>query len=125
MRKFNLWFALLALITLGIGSYVSPYEGIFWLASPDLGAQIIRGSLAILIIIQLITEPPRHMLIRAITGLVSIATAMWAVYTTTMMSTPLFDTILYIQAAIALGITALELPTDEPQIISDTPLIAK
>ena len=125
MRKFNLWFSLIALIVIGVGTYLSPGEGLFWLASPEMSAQIIRGGLAVFVILQLITEPPRHAVIRALTGVASMATAAWALHTTTMMTTPIFDTFLYIQAAIALGITALELPEGEPRVLADKQVVAK
>lgn len=125
MRKFNLWFSLIALLVVGIGVYLSPWQGVFWLASPDLSAQVVRGVLAFLVIVQLITEPPRHLIIRTLTGIASIGTAFWALHTATFMSTPIFDSLLFLQTAVALGITALELPSNEHDFITEKNVLAK
>jgi len=111
MRRFNLWFSLVVLLSMGIGSYYSPDGSFFWLASTDIGAQMVRMGLLLVISVQLFTEPPRHVAIRIFTGLT--ATAVWAVYVSTFMNTPIFDSVVLLQTAIALGISALEFTGDE------------
>lgn len=112
MRRFNLWFSLVVLLSMGIGSYYSPDGSFFWLASTDIGAQMVRMGLLLVISVQLFTEPPRHMAIRVLTGLIALATAAWALHASTFMNTPIFDTIVWLQTAIALGVSALELPDE-------------
>lgn len=116
MKRFNLWFSLVALLAMGIGSYYAPDGSFFWLASTDIGAQIIRMGLVLLISVQLFTEPPRHFTIRILTGLTAITTAVWALHVSTFMNTPIFDTVVLLQTAIALAISALELPGEELHI---------
>jgi hypothetical protein len=110
MRRFNLWFSLVVLLSMGIGSYYAPDGSFFWLASTDIGAQMVRMGLILIISVQLFTEPPRHMAIRLLTGATALAAAVWAVHVSTFMNTPIFDTVVWLQAAIALGVSALELP---------------
>jgi len=113
MRRFNLWFSLIGLLSIMIGSYYAPDSPFFWLASTDVGAQMVRMGLVLMISVQLLTEPPRHMAIRILTGLTALATAVWAVHASTFMNTPIFDTVVLLQTAIALGISALEFTHDE------------
>jgi hypothetical protein len=113
MKRFNLWFSLVVLLSMGIGSYYAPDGSFFWLASVDIGAQMIRMGLILLVSVQLFTEPPRHIAIRLPTGATAIATAVWAVHVSTFMNTPVFDTVVLLQTAIALAISALELPDRE------------
>ena len=121
MRKFLLWSTLVGLITLGIGSHLQPDQGLFWLSNPDLSTQIVRGVLAVFIIIQLATEPPRHLLIRISTGMTALVAAFWSFYSLTLMSTPIFDFMMFMTSAIALGVAALELtPKDKASIVRDT-----
>lgn len=70
--------------------------------------QIVRIVLSLILSVFILTEPPRHMLVRSLAGLISLSTAAWAIHASTLMSTPIFDTVILLQTAIALGIAALE-----------------
>lgn len=119
MRKFHLWFSLICLLILGIGVYFMPDNPMFWLVSGEVSSQIMRGVLVAAVVIQLVTEPPRHIALRAVTGAVAALSAGYAFYTISLLGNPIFDTIIFLQTAIALTITALELPSEEPRIISE------
>lgn len=108
MRQFHLGFSLIMLITLGFGSFYAPDGAFFWLASSDIMMQIVRIVLSLILLVFILTEPPRHMLVRSLAGLISLSTAAWAIHASTLMSTPIFDTVILLQTAIALGIAALE-----------------
>lgn len=121
MKRFNLWFSLVVLLAMGIGSYYAPDGSFFWLASVDMGAQVVRMVLILLLSVQLFTEPPRHLAVRLITGAAAIGTAVWALQVSTFMNTPIFDTVILLQTAIALGVSALELQGESeevPQVVA-------
>ena len=122
MKQFNLIFSLVALLAMGLGSYYAPNDSLFWLASVDAGTQAVRALLVFVILVQLLTYPPRHMLVRLLTGVTALTTAVWAQHMSTFMNTPIYDTIILLQTAIALGISALERPLDEPTYVRAAPL---
>lgn len=108
MRQFHLGFSLVILITMGFGSYYMPDSAFFWLASSDVVMQVVRAVLSVVILVFMFTEPPRHMIVRSLAGVLALATVAWALHTSTLMTTPIFDTAILLQAAVALGIAALE-----------------
>ncbi len=116
MRQFHLGFSLVMLITMGFGSYYMPDGAFFWLASGDAAMQLVRIALSLIILVFMLTEPPRHMLVRSLAGMIALATAAWALHASTLMNTPIFDTVILLQTAIALGIAALEVSVAQPRI---------
>lgn len=122
MKRFYLWFSLVVLLAMGFGSHYTPDGSFFWLASSDLGAQALRIFLAMIVLVQLFTDPPRHLAVRALTGVVALTTALWALHVSTFMNTPIFDTVVLLQTAVALAIAALERPVDLPQVARSIPL---
>lgn len=126
MKKIPLWIGLIGILTLATASYVQPHEGLFWLAGTDTFTQVARVVLGIFIIAQLVTKPPRLIVHRVLTGVAAGVTAVSAIYTTTLFSVPVFDTIVFAYAAVALAIVALEPPAKETRvIISDIPVYAR
>lgn len=109
------------LITMGFGSYYMPDSAFFWLASGDMVMQLVRVALCLIILVFMLTEPPRHMIVRSMAGLIALATAWWALYASTLMSTPIFDTAIMLQAAIAIGIAALERSIPLPHVAHRVP----
>lgn len=122
MKRFNLIFSLVALLAMGLGSTYAPNDSFFWLASVDTGTQAVRVFLIFMILVQLLTYPPRHMLVRLLTGATALTAAVWALHMSTFMNTPIYDTVILLQTAIALGISALERPLDEPTYVRAVPL---
>ncbi len=125
MRQFHLGFSLVMLITMGLGSHYMPDGAFFWLASSDMTMQVVRIVLALVILVFMLTVPPRHVLVRSLAGLISLSTAAWALHASTLMSTPIFDTVLLLQTAIALGIAALEVPAPQPEVTHRVPIHVK
>lgn len=120
MKRFNLIFSLVALLAMGLGSYYEPNSSLFWLASVDMGTQVVRAFLIFMVLTQLLTYPPRHIVVRLLTGATALTTAVWALHMSTFMNTPIFDTVVLLQVAIALGISALERPVEEPAFVRPT-----
>lgn len=122
MKRFNLIFSLCTLLVIGLGSYYVPENAFFWLASVDNGTQAVRAFLVVMVLAQLLTYPPRHLLLRLLTGITALTTVVWALRMSTFMNTPIFDTVVLLQTAIALGISALERPLEEPAFVRVPPL---
>lgn len=80
----------------------------FLFASTSSTYQNVREVLAFVLIMQLVTRPPRHAWIRVLSGSIALAAVIWtidATYTGQML--PL-DSLAFLGASIAIGVTALE-----------------
>lgn len=119
MKKFHLWVALIGLLALGFGSFLMPDSGAFWLTSSSLEMQAVRIALIVVVTIHLVTNPPRHLVIRSLTGGVAIMTLWYALTSLSQMNTPLFDSLMLMYVSIGLGIAALELPAEHTIFIRD------
>lgn len=109
MRKFHLYFAIIALVSLLVGVAVNPDNPVLWLAGTDAAAQIIRGTAIILLGIQLITTPPRPTMLRAVTLIAALFSLGYGIYALGAPQSPILDAVVFIHAGLALAITALEL----------------
>jgi hypothetical protein len=118
MRKFHLYFSVIALTGLILGTTYIPDNPVFWLASGNTSAQVIRFILIAVVTTQLLTTPPRDMRLRLATGGVAGLTSLWALYTLFSYSVPILDTFILFQTAIGLAITALE-RKHLPRVITD------
>lgn len=116
MRKFYLWFSLISLLFLGLGTHFMGSNIIFAFAASNDTAQIMRLGLAAVIISQLVTIPPRHIALRVATGLTALMTAGYGMSLFFSGYSPLLDVCAYIMVGIALGISALELSTEDYNI---------
>jgi hypothetical protein len=112
MTKTLLVLSLVCLGILAIGTTLFAQSPAFWLATGSSTDQYIRAALMLVLAVQLITEPPRHVLFRILSGLLSIAVGVWSLEATYANHMPFLDTMSFMIAAIAIGITALERQTD-------------
>lgn len=89
-------------------------------ASESLELQLVRIVLAAIVMSQLITNPPRHVAHRSLTGLTALITAIGTlILFAKSLNIGILDVVVFMHAAIALGITALEL--EQPNIIYKLP----
>jgi len=110
MGKLLLFLAMSSLMALFIVSLIAPDSSIMWIASASLTYQIMRLGLSVILFVQLLTQPPREVWFRAITGLLAVSVAVWAIYSTYIYQMPAADTLAFIGASLAVGVTALEYP---------------
>lgn len=108
MRKFHLWFSLLLLGGLIAGSAYAPNNPLMWLASTSTTAQAMRVGLAALLLLQLVTVPPRHIALRLATGASALTACVAAIALLFSAQSPIVDVFALLQAGVALGIAALE-----------------
>lgn len=120
MKKSHLFLSASALIAMVLG--VAFFKDGFFVAfaSESLELQLVRIVLAAIVMSQLITNPPRHVAHRSLTGLTALITAIGTlILFATSLNIGILDVVVFMHAAIALGITALEL--EQPNIIYKLP----
>ncbi len=110
MGKLLLFLSIVFLTLLSVGTTTAPDNSAFWLASGSMFYQAIRDVLGLVLIIQLLTTPPRQVWFRLLTGAASISTFVWVVYETYMFRMFALDGLAFMTAAIAIAIAALEQP---------------
>lgn len=93
---------------LAIGTNLAPNSPVFWLASAVSTYQIVRIGLVVLLLAQLLTRPPRHVILRFLTGAMAMAVGIWTLQQTYLYQMPALDTLAFMTASLAMGITALE-----------------
>lgn len=93
-----------------------------WLASSTTGFEIARFGLTGLLLVLLITNPPRHAILRTFTGLVSVGTLLSVAYLTYNNQMSILDTLSLAAAGVTLGIIALEAGKYEAEVVDITAL---
>lgn len=83
----------------------------FWLASPANYIQYIRIILAGILILQLVTNPPRRIWLRLVTGTVAGLVGMWTIQQTFNGSLQFLDILAFLSTSLAVLTTALERTT--------------
>jgi hypothetical protein len=104
----------LVLLFLALGTYFFPTNPLFWLVSGSEETQVIRLLMGFLLITQLLTNPPRRLSLRLMTGLIALGVGIWAVIATYSYQMDILDTLAFLGSSIALGITALEVQPNKP-----------
>lgn len=108
MGKFIALITTVCLFGLSLGAHYAPNDPTFWLVSGSPLYMALRLVLALVIIAQLVTKPPRKLWFRLLAGSLALTVAVWTVmetYNYQMMAT---DTLLFMMASISVGLTALE-----------------
>jgi hypothetical protein len=108
MGKLLLVLALVGLIILFFGTSLLPQNPDFWLASGGSMYQYMRGLLALVVVLQLTTRPPRHVWLRLVSGVIALAVGIWTIEATYSDHMLILDTLCFISASVAIGVTALE-----------------
>ena len=108
MGKILLVLSLISLLLLGVGTTFYPGDPVFWLASGSSAYQHIREILSFVLVLQLLTRPPRHLLFRLLAGVLALAAGSWTIEATYASHMAIFDSLCFLSAAFAIGITALE-----------------
>lgn len=100
--------SLACLVFISIGTLMFDQNPIFWLASVAPAYQYLRELLAFVLVMQLTTSPPRHMWFRIISGAIAIALAIWSVRETYNSQIQLLDSLSFLAASVAIGVSALD-----------------
>jgi hypothetical protein len=115
MSKPYLFLAFVCLGILLIFSLVAPGSPVMWLASTSKIFAVIRVGLMIILLWLLLTDPPRNVYLRAITGTASLLLVSWALNAFFSNQLQLVDFLSLVPAGIAAGLDVLEsgLQTDD------------
>lgn len=108
MGKLLLWCSLIALLIIGVGTYVAANNPMFWLASAAHSYQYLRIAAGAIIILQLMTAPPRHVVFRIIAGVFAVVLGGWAIHQTYDYHMALLDSAAFVGSSLAIVATALE-----------------
>lgn len=100
--------ALLGLLLLSLGTSRFSQFPAFWLASGASLFQYIRELLIVILTVQIVTQPPRHMIVRVVAAFVALTIGTWAIKSTFTYGMQPLDTLGFIGATLAIGVTALE-----------------
>jgi hypothetical protein len=97
------------LVLLLFGTAWFPDSSAFWLASSTNFFEYMRGVLLCVLVVQLVTKPPRNIYFRLAYGMLATAVGAWALKATYDAQMEALDSLSLLAAAIAIGVTALEL----------------
>jgi hypothetical protein len=106
----------LALLTIGTALY--PQNALFWMASGAPAFQQIRILLIVLLMIQLVTLPPRHVWFRLTVSAAASITTVWVILATNSFHMELLDSLVFLGAAFTAFATALERGSYAPRVVS-------
>jgi len=112
MSKLLLFLSLLSLVILALGTSFLPNYPLFQLASSSNFYQHVREILAALLFFQLVTHPPRHLIFRLLSGGVGVLVVAWVLINTYTGVMPFLDGLSLLAAAIAIGVTSLEVSSE-------------
>jgi hypothetical protein len=108
MRKSLMLMYLIILVAMYFGSLKIPQSSFFWFASTDALHQYVRVLLASVLVIQLVTRPPRRIWIRSLTGFIGFVVMVWALRQSYNNNMLLLDSLSVIGASIVIIVTSLE-----------------
>jgi hypothetical protein len=109
MGKLLLFLSFLSLLLLAVGTAFYPNNELFYLASTAPKIQYIREALSAVLFLQLVTHPPRSFWFRTLTGALALGVGGWSLVSTYSGTMPLLDSLSLLGAALAIGVTALEI----------------
>ncbi len=125
MSKLLLFLSFLSLVVLAIGTSIAPQSQVFIFASNSAAFDYIREGLATVLFMQLVTRPPRHLIFRLLTGSIALVATGWVVWSALNGTMPLLDVLSIASAAVAIGVTTLEVrPAEKSPKKNSNPLLA-
>lgn len=108
MGKVLIFISLIILVTMTIGASITPLNPFFILASVNPTYQYIREILAVVLALQFVTRPPRHVWFRLLAAGIASIIIVWSIQQTNSYHMQFFDTLSILGASIAILVTALE-----------------
>lgn len=109
MSKLLLLLSFTCLAILILGTALVPQAAAFWLADGSANLQLLRIILAVFLLGDFITNPPRNIFFRLVAGVAALMIGGWALQQTYSNHMQLLDSLSLLAAAVTIGVTALEL----------------
>lgn len=108
MGRLIMLMSLVAIVILSLGTMLVPQYPAFWLASSSMAIDNIRQILGLLLVVHLVTRPPRHIWLRVVSGSVASLIGIWTLQQTWAYHLELLDSLSFLSASLAIVIAALE-----------------
>src|SRR5665213_1239703 len=109
MSKFVIWMSFLSLVLLTAFSTLMPNSPLMWLADISSIYNLVRVATAFVLLILLITAPPRKKILRFAVGIMSFVLLSSVIVLTNDNKMQLLDSLALVGASISMGIVALEI----------------
>lgn len=116
MGKLLIVLSFVCLLILQGFCYLYPSDVMIGLTSISAAYGVARIGLMAALLALLFTNPPRHKILRVVTGAASIATMLAVAYLTYNNHMNLLDTLAFTAAGVTLGIAALEVGYDLEEV---------
>jgi hypothetical protein len=100
--------SLLCILIVGFGTALVPDNAMFWLASPLDSYQLMRIAIGAILVIQFVTQPPRHLLFRILAAGLAISVGGWAISEVYAYHMEFLDMLVFLGASCTILATALE-----------------
>lgn len=120
MGRLLQFLSLICLIVLLFGFVIMPGHQALWLASGGIEHQIVRAGLIMVIVVQMLTRPPRRMWFRLVAGSAASVALVWALqqtYSYNMMPLDILS-ILGASSAIVLAVIERRTISDAKPVLS-------
>ncbi len=109
MGKLLVFLSFISLVFLQIGSYLFPGDPVMWLAGNSQAYEVARLALLPVLAALLVTNPPRHLVMRYFVGLLAVTLLGSVAYLTYSNTIGMLDTLAFAAAGISMGIVTLEI----------------
>lgn len=109
MGKLLVFLSLISLVFLEVGSYLFPADPVMWLATSSHAFEAVRLLIMPILVTLLVTNPPRHLVLRYFVGAVSVVLLASVAILTYGNIMNMLDSMAFAAAGVAMGIVALEI----------------
>jgi hypothetical protein len=123
VNKFLTSAALLMFTALLIGSLYIPDNAVMWLANTEVWMNVVRIIIIIALVAALFSNPPRSHAFRKVTGILSIILITIAWQQLNSYSLAVLDALSFMQAAVILGLVALEPGLEQEEQPAQYPML--
>lgn len=114
MTKLLQLLSIICLLFVGFGVHFAPNDPLFLLASGSVIGQILSGLLVTVLLVQFLTQPPRHLYMRIASLGVALLALGWIVVQINNSQIQLLDFIVFVGASISVTEAALERHQEAP-----------
>lgn len=108
MSKLIVFLSLIGLSILFTLGLIAPDSSVMWLASTSTNFALLRAVLMFVLLVLLLTNPPRNVYMRVMIGMFSLALMAWSLDSTYNNHMKLVDTLSLLPVSIVAGLDILE-----------------
>ena len=108
MSKIMIGSSFAAVTALILVPTLMPNSPVVWISSMTSIYQFVRIATALFLAVLLVTQPPRHTILRVMSAVLSVVLAIWTFRQTSTYQMEILDTLAFMAASITLFVTAIE-----------------